>query len=155
MTKTKRFGRPREYDLEEMSEKLLEWASKDTSINLCEFSALMNISPHQVLNWTRINEDFCTSYEIAKCWLGARREEYLNKDMLHQAAYNRNANTYDMYQKDEFRDQLKFEYSLKTQAENAISEGDLKRHNALMFQLASLQSARKMASKTKIKDKKS
>ncbi len=146
-------GRPREHDRVEIAKKLIEWAKRESSMNLCGFSAEMGISPMVILNWTRIDPDFCLAYDEAKCYLGERRERALNSNALHQAAYNRNANVYDLYQRDELRDQLKFEAALKAQADIAVSEGDVKRYEAVMAQLNSLQSQRKAAAKSKSKDK--
>jgi len=114
-------GRPG-HDIDEMAIALLEWAKKPTSLNLCGFSAEHLISPRTVMHWAKTNEHFLRAYETVKGILGDRREQMLSEGKLHKSAYEKNTNTYDLYSKEESREQLTFESDLKNKDANTQIE---------------------------------
>ena len=116
-------GRPQEYDRKQVAVNLVEWEKKATSINLCGFCTTHDpLLPHVYLSrWAKDDEDFRLAYETAKAFLGNRREQMLNDDLLHVKAYDLNATTYDWFLKDEKRQQAEFESSLK-EKENRRTE---------------------------------
>lgn len=110
----KPFGRPREHNREKISKDLITWARKEDSINLCKFCALYDpiIPPKKLSEWAKEDDNFREAYESAKAFLGFRREEWLNAEVLHVKAYDLNAQTYDYFLKEEKQEQAKFESNL-------------------------------------------
>lgn len=119
-------GRPTIYDRKQIAKDLIEWAMKPDSINLCKFCALHDpmIAPSYLSIWADEDKEFSKAYEIAKGFLGFRREEWLSSEALHSKAYDLNAETYDYFMKDEKRQKAKFESSLK-KAEDELEKENL------------------------------
>lgn len=117
-------GRPREHDRDQVAKDIIEWARRDDSINLCKFAALYDppIAPSILISWTKTDPDFHKAYETAKQFLGFRREEMLNKDMLHVKAYDLNATTYDPYLKMERMEMNAYDASLRKEDEKKPTE---------------------------------
>jgi hypothetical protein len=151
-------GRPREHNREQIAIDIVEWAKKDDSINLCKFCAYYEtpIPPSKLTNWAKEDDNFRQAYETAKLFLGARREELLNAELLHVKAYDLNARTYDYFLKEEEDIKKEAELSrqvrlkeleskLKSQENKDVSEQTQNSFNALMRQLDALQSDRNMA----------
>lgn len=109
------FGRPREWDRAKVAQDLVEWSKLDTSINLCEFCGMHMLQATKITDWAREDEHFRAAYHIAKHNIGSRREVKLSKGELHQKAYDLNARTYDHFLKEEHREQIAYESSLKVE----------------------------------------
>lgn len=107
-------GRPREHNRDEIAEKLILWAKKDDSLNLCGFCADNLIAPSKIGMFARECEKFRLSLDITKSILADRREKMLSEGKLHMKAYDLNANTYDYFLKEEKREEKKFESDLKS-----------------------------------------
>lgn len=107
-------GRPRVHDRDEIAEKLIDWAKKDNSLNLCAFCAENLIDPSRITQWANECERFKQAVGLAKSFIAARREIMLSEGKLHMKAYDLNANTYDYFLKNEKRDEKKFESDLKS-----------------------------------------
>jgi hypothetical protein len=153
-------GRPREHDRDKIASDMIEWARKPDSINLCKFCACYDppIWPTKLTLWAKESDSFRQSYEIAKLFLGYRREEMLNSEALHVKAYDLNAATYDYFLKEEKRANAEFESKLKAQEQNAASESDNQKLDALTNQISealSLSIERKMEDKRSRADAKS
>lgn len=114
-------GRPG-HDKEEVAKQLIAWSKLDDSINLCGFSADHDVAPRTIMTWAKENEEFRRTYEAVKTRIGARRERLLNAGQLHVKAYDLNANVYDLYRKEESREQLTFESDLKNKDANTQIE---------------------------------
>lgn len=108
-------GRPKTWDREDICRQLLEWASLPSSLNLNAFcvSCEPPIPPSQLIRLSKENDDFCQSYELAKSWIAARREEANSEKMLSDAAYNKNARNYDYFLKHDWKEEEIFKSSLK------------------------------------------
>lgn len=156
------FGRPQEYDRNQVAIDMLEWAKDEDSINVNKFCALHDpiIPPRTLLNWIETDENFRRAYECVKSFIAFRREEMLNEDGLHQKAYDANLTVYDMFVKnDRIQDELrKHEMSkqilehqskLQEKGSNRIQEEFIESATKLMDQLSSLQSARNIAESNK------
>lgn len=151
-------GRPREHDRDKIGLDLIEWAKLPTSINLNGFCCSREppLNPRRLADWSKDCDNFRGAYETAKAFLGNRREELLNSELLHVKAYDLNARTYDYFLKEE--DELKkeadlsrqirlkeIEAKLKAQEAKDVTEQTQNSFNALMSQLDALQSERKIA----------
>ena len=148
-------GRLREHDREAIADKLIEWAKKDDSLNLCAFCSQVEIAPSKLSNWAKECNRFRQSLELAKCFLAVRREEKVSTGELHLKAYDLNIATYDFFLKEERRDQLVFESDLKKQllevmaklkhsvVENITPELN-QQFDALMNQITNLQNSPKI-----------
>lgn len=137
-------GRPRTHDRLAIVQQMIEWAEKEDSINLCGFCANIKLPPSLVLRWSKEDDEFGLSYEIVKARLGERREKMLSNDQLHVKAYDLNAKTYDPFLKEESRSHAEFESSLKAKEQTLVNEADIIRHEALLNQISSLRSERKI-----------
>ncbi len=87
-------------DREEVAKQLLEWAKKDSSINLCEFCVEFckpMIQPSLLYKWGCEDPVFRKTYELAKSFIAYRRERKLNTEELHVKAYDLNARAYDFF----------------------------------------------------------
>lgn len=146
-------GRPREWDRDKVAENLVEWAKKDTSINLNGFCGENLLPPSKITLWAKECDNFRQAYEIAKALLGERRERYLEQERLHVKAYDMNAKVYDHFLKDESRDEKAFESKLKAQENIAASEDDVKRHQETLDQLKALRSDRNIENNNNKPDK--
>lgn len=145
-------GRPREYDRDFIACELVIWAQKETSINLCEFCAIKMLPPSKITIWAKECERFRKAYELAKCFLGHRREQMLSKEELHVKAYDLNAATYDYFLKEEKRMQAEYEAALKAAQEmKPVSDEEKARHEALMSLLLSMQDSARNKAETNIK----
>jgi hypothetical protein len=115
-------GRPREHDREQIMIDLIEWARKPDSINLCKFCCTREppLNPRKLSEWSKECNKFRETYETAKAFLGARREEWLNQEHLHVKAYDLNATTYDIFLKEEKQDQQKYESLLKADEAKSV-----------------------------------
>ncbi len=115
-------GRPREHDRDQIALDLIEWASKPDSINLCKFCCTRTppLNPRKLSDWAKECDNFRGSYDTAKAFLGARREEWLNQEHLHVKAYDLNAANYDYFLKEEKQDQQKYESLLKADEAKSV-----------------------------------
>lgn len=120
-------GRPREYNRDFIAHELILWAKKPSSINLCEFCSEKMLPPSKLSLWAKECDKFRQSYELAKCFLGSRREKMLTDETLHVKAYDLNATTYDYFLKEEKRLQSEYEASLKKENE--------KPHDKVVFEV--------------------
>jgi len=112
-----RTGRPREHDRDEIAKKMIEWAKKENSLNLCGFCGEVEIDPCKITQWAAECENFRKAYRYAKTLLGERRERRLSEGTLHQKAYGLNAHVYDQFLKDEARDLIKYEADCRKPSE--------------------------------------
>ncbi len=90
-------------DLNLLADELMEWARKESSMNLNGFccTRIPPLAPFKLLQYAKENEDFRVAYEAAKAFLGDRRERRLNSEELHQRAYESNKCVYDHFIKNE------------------------------------------------------
>jgi hypothetical protein len=133
--------RPREHDRDQIAYDLIEWAKKDDSINLNKFCALNGIPPSKLSLWSKEEDNFRQAYELAKSFIGFRREEKLNSEELHIKAYDLNAATYDYFLKEERRQQAEYVAGLKTQIDISVDEKIIENYKLMMNQLDKLQSS--------------
>jgi hypothetical protein len=106
-------GRPPEYNLEEMAQKLEEWSKKYNSCSLNQFCSDEGFSNCYLSRWAERNEVFRQSYEMAKTRLAARREELAWKGAIPQKIFNRYQGLFDPNLRDFERGEKEFEYGLK------------------------------------------
>ncbi len=154
-------GRPREHDRDAIALELIEWAKKEDSINLNAFCCSREpcLDPAKVCQWAREDDKFRQAYRAAKAFLAVRREKWLSSEQLHQAAYNRNAKVYDFFEREESRDEFKFQKELEAavgKEVNANANSDVKeRLDATLNQLTEIQSSLKSAKSKINKEEKS
>jgi len=136
-------GRLRTYDRDQIAEDLIEWAKKPDSINLNAFCAYYKtpIPPKKISEWAKEDDFFRESVEIAKGYLGARREEWLNQELLHVKGYDLNAKTYDYFLKEESRDEKKFESELDANKSESVPEDYKKVFDGFMGMVKDAQSS--------------
>lgn len=158
MTEKNVGGRPREHDRDQIAKDMVEWAKLPDSINLCGFCCTREppMNPRKISEWSKECNTFREAYETAKAFLGNRREKMLNEEMLHVKAYDLNATTYDQFLKDEKRQQMEFEASLKVN-ENKVDPKYVENFMEVVQQIKETQpkSSSKSASKSNNNDTKS
>jgi len=106
-------GRLRKHDRDEIAEKLVQWSTKDSSLNLCGFCAENMITPQRLTEWAKSCERFQEALAKAKCFIAFRRENKVSSGELHLKSYDLNVATYDYFLKQERREHLEFEHGLK------------------------------------------
>jgi len=125
-------GRLREHDREQIAKDLIMWAKKEDSVNLNGFCSSKLIAPSKLSEWAKQDDFFREAYEIAKSFLGERRERLLTNDMLHVKAYDLNAAVYDRFLKEERMEMAKYETLLKFVQEENQNPEVIDKFNSLM-----------------------
>jgi hypothetical protein len=146
-------GRLKVWDREEIAEKMLVWAAKDTSRNLNGFCAEIKIPPSNITRWAKENEIFCQAYEIVKAILAERREEGLVSGAVHVKAYDLNVKVYDAFLKEESREEKIFESSLKSGEGEEINQEIKDKQDAILAQISSLQASSKASRSAELSSK--
>jgi hypothetical protein len=141
-------ARPRTHDREKIMLDMIDWAKKDTSLNVNEFCAWFcdpPTSPKRLSQWSKDDPLFEESYDACKSFLAHRRENALRTGELHVKAYDICAPAYDYVI---YEQQMKLEAyksKLKQEEQTTVKEEDKTRFDAIMSQLSSLQSASNQA----------
>ncbi len=148
-------GRHREHDRQQIAKDLIEWARKDTSINLNEFCCTHDpiIVPSKLSQWAKDDDFFRQAYESAKAFIGYRRERKLSNNELHVKAYDLNATTYDYFLKEERMAMAKYESSLKAQENVAISEAEKGKLDAFIDAVNGAQARNSSLNKSNVDSK--
>jgi macrodomain Ter protein organizer (MatP/YcbG family) len=135
----------RKYDRTEICALLLEWSDKGDSINLSGFCAEYNIPPTAIDNWVKNTTDEAKAISeilnIVKSKIAARRERYLNNNQIHVKCYEKNAQTYDYFMNQTYRENVEFEIKAKILQERMEDKEANIQFDALMKQLSALQSS--------------
>jgi hypothetical protein len=147
-------GRP-SIDLQKVSKEMLEWSLKEDSFNLCGFSGEYEYPPSVITKYARENEQFKATYEIVKARLAKRREQGLALGLVHVKAYDLNSKHYDLYLKEDWKEEKEFESSLKKQENAVYSQESAEKYSALMNQLSAMQSPSRSCESSNNKDNKS
>lgn len=111
-------GRPRKYDRDEYTIKLIEWVQKEDSINLNGFCADNFIPPSILNDWATHDTKFSVAYELVKAKLAKRREQALKAGELHVKAYDLNARVYDKHLYTQWKDEKEYELRIKKDVES-------------------------------------
>lgn len=141
-------GRPRKHDRTKVINDMLEWARKDTSLNVNEFCAWHvdpPIGPRMLSLWAKDDEEFLISYEAVKAFLAHRREKALQQGGLHVKCYDICAPAYDYVIYEQQMAYEAYKSKLKQEEQATVKEEDKVRFDAIMNQLSSLQSASNQA----------
>ncbi len=149
-------GRPREWDRDQIREELLEWVTQDDAINLNKFCCTRNppLDPSKISIWAKECDEFRKAYYMAKAFIAVKREEWVATERLHQSAYNRNSKVYDVFERDEGREEYAYQKEIDAKAGKEImsaATADIKdRLDQTLAQITGLQSSvNKATSKTK------
>ena len=110
-------GRPKEYDRDDLLDKLITWSKLPQSKSLLDFCHLNDLDPDKLSCFARENPKFLSAYRMVKARIGNNRENLLSSGTLHQQAFNKNAHVYDYFMREEERDLMKYQSDLK-RAEN-------------------------------------
>lgn len=111
-------GRPRIHNREEIEALLVEVALKPETLTLLALSEVSMTSPDLIAKWARQDPDgLGRTLEWCKAIIGKRREEALVDGKLINRAYEVNKAVYDRWLRDEERDEMAYEHSLKTQSD--------------------------------------
>ncbi len=151
-------GRPREHNRMQIARDLIEWARLEDSINLNKFVALHVNPPMPVTNlskWAKEDDEFRQAYETAKAFIAFRREEFTSNDMLHIKCFDIAVLAYDGVIREQRREEAKYDSDLRKEEAKTFSESDEKKFSALMNQISSLQSERKIANNKATSENKS
>ena len=116
--------RPREYDLDDLANEILEWSKNPDSINLTQFVSKNDIPPQNISKWCHESTYFREVLSMAKVNLGINRHAKFMEAKLSQIDITRHEYRYDpFYRKDE-RKEFAYKEKLrkKTDKENAVSD---------------------------------
>lgn len=142
-------ARPRTHDREKIMIDMLEWAMKDTSLNVNQFCAWFcnpPIGPQKLSEWSKEDDWFRESYDAVKAFVAYRRECALKTGELHVKAYDLCAPAYDYIIREMQHAFESFKSKLKQEEQSPVKEEDKHRFDAIMNQLSSLQSSSIQAS---------
>ncbi len=132
-------GRPRIWDREEILKKLIEWAKKDDSINLCGFCGSILLDFETYCKFVRESEEFRQAHTTVKLILANRREQRHSEGLLAGKCFDLNARTYDLFAKEEHRDEKTFEAKLKSDTEKETSQEVLDGVTRTLQQISSIR----------------
>ena len=104
-------GRKRVHDRKLIAEQLINWARKDSSLNLNEFCCQQNASAKTIMDWANQDPEFGEAYKVAKAYIAVRREK--TGSGLLPRAYELNAAVYDLILKNHIMEIAEFEAKLK------------------------------------------
>jgi hypothetical protein len=114
--KTNKSGRPRKFEVDVLSEMILEWAEKPSSINLCGFCSEHMIDP-VYLYACRNTVGFSEAYYLTKIKIAERREMYHNLGRITPTAYGRQLRNYDCFLDHFEKENYEYETSVSKKAE--------------------------------------
>ena len=146
-------GRPRTIsfspkEMEALGKEMLEWITINQPIHLSQW---YTIHKHFTYNeWKSFLQlkEFLPYYEVALKMVGMK---YLD-GTVDKSISQRFLRVYFKDLKEEENETLEFQSKLKSQEVTALTDEMVARHEAMMDQISSLQSARKIADKSKSKD---
>ncbi len=143
-------GRPRTCsfppeEMEDLGEEMLDWININQPIHLSQWYTIHKRFTYNEWKTFIQRPEFVPYYEIALKLVGIK---YLDGSVDKSIA-QRFLRVYFKDLKEEENETSEFEYKLKVQEQSAVSEDQIKRHNALMNQISSLQSDRKIAESSK------
>lgn len=115
-------GRPREWDREKLKWQLMHWAELPNSLNINAFCCLPDIliSPTKLLQFVKEDQDFREVYNIVKAFIAARREEANCEKILSDKAFAISHKVYDLFQKEEDREDFKYQKELERDIQKEI-----------------------------------
>ncbi len=131
--------RPKEWDRDHLFETMLEWSHKPDAVTLLGFCDIYEISPQKLSEFAKEKPEYHEAFSLVKARVGRRREICLSKGVLHTKAYDVNAKVYDHFAKEEYREDLAYQASLKTDQDQSISEETKELSTAIMKQIAKAQ----------------
>jgi hypothetical protein len=146
-------GRPRTVSPDreqciQLGEELVGWVAVNNPTHLSEWFSIEKMIPWKTWNAMCELPEFLPYYEQALS-LVARNAR---NGTLHPSLAQRFLSLYHRDLKKEERDTAEFESKLKSQEVTSLTEEMVSRHEAMMNQISSLQSERKIADKSKSKD---
>jgi len=114
------FGRPKEWDTDFLKREMLTWAKLPNSLNINAFCCSLDpeIDPEYLRQLVNKDPDFSRVYRIVKAYLCTRREQANSEKLLSDAAFKSALRHYDLFLKEDWKDEETFKSGLK-----AIEEG--------------------------------
>ena len=120
MTSHKPFiGRPSQYDLKQIARDLVEWAQQPDALKFTMFAAPRHINLQRFAEWAAKDEDFAEAYALAKQYLEANRFRAAAQEIMPEQWYSKNERIYDPVHDHHYREEKKFESSLKREEDGA------------------------------------
>jgi hypothetical protein len=129
------------FDMIKLGEEMVDWIEKENPIHLSHWYTIEKGYTYNEWKTYIQCEEFKPYYEIALRMVG---KKYID-GTIHPSIAQRFLRNYFKDLKEEEDAKTKFEHDLKVQEQTVISEEALKRHNALISQIQSLQSERNSA----------
>lgn len=117
-------GRPSEYSIDEMADKLFEWSLKESSYMLTEFTDQNDLSLQKLSFWANKDSRFRETLEIVKARIACRRERYVHLDKLEPSVFRQYQRMYDYMLNEHHREELAYEYDLKAKSTQQSIEMD-------------------------------
>jgi hypothetical protein len=90
-------GKNRTFDVNLLAEEIVDWASREDSINFSQFCADRGYLPSLIWQYNKDYEVFSRAYMIAKMKLAERRERMLNNNILNYGTFQRYQAAYDPF----------------------------------------------------------
>lgn len=120
MTTPKPFiGRPSKYDLKAIADDLVQWSQNPDSLKFTMFAAPRMINLQRFPEWEKRDEYFAEAYAIARQNLDINRFKAAATQIMPDYWYSKNERIYDSIHDNHYRDEKKFESSLKKDEEGS------------------------------------
>lgn len=114
MTSPKPFiGRPSQYDLKAIAKDLVDWSQHPDSLKFTMFAAPRHINLQRFPEWAKKDSDFAEAYALAKQYLDINRFKAAAQELMPEQWYSKNERIYDAVHEDHYREEKKFESSLR------------------------------------------
>jgi hypothetical protein len=139
-------GRPREWDTDYLMQEIIAWARLPDSLNINAFCCSLRpeIDPEYLRQLIVKDEVFSGVYRIVKAYLAVRREEANSERLLSNQAYASGLRVYDKFAEQQWKEELKFEKGLDKEIQTQDAFGIKEKFDAVLNQLSSLSSNRKI-----------
>lgn len=120
-------GRPRKYDREKVFNDLVEWSKTDNALILADIHQVIDVTYDELLSWIIDEPKFACHMKQIRLNLASKRERLHNEGKITYASYGKYQRHYDIYLKQDERDELAYEYELKASIDKVpANDGDLK-----------------------------
>lgn len=117
--------RPKEYDLEQLANEILQWSKKSDSINLTQFVSEKEFPPQYISRWCNESSYFCEVLSMAKVNIGLNRQRQALEAKLTQQEFTRHEYRYDPFYREDERDEKTFESNLKKDVDKENKENTI------------------------------
>lgn len=113
------FGRPAKFDLVAEAQALLEWSTKESSLQLQDFCEERDLITIYLSEWAVEDKNFGLALKKAKDRIAARRTNLVNAGAMNYGVYNRYQGMYDHLLREDERAEKAYEANLRNKVDDS------------------------------------